>query len=88
MACSWHLPKEICLIILQHHEVDYFYEISGNNEQLALATLKLAEYMVEKEKRLSISSEWGAVKENVLNILGLTSIDFEELEESFSELFS
>jgi hypothetical protein len=44
--------------------------------------------MVEKEKRLSISSEWDAVKENVLNILGLTSIDFEELEESFSELFS
>lgn len=88
VACSWHLPKEICLIILQHHEFDYFSEISGNNEQLALATLKLAEYMVEKEKRLSISSEWDAVKENVLNILGLTSIDFEELEESFSELFS
>jgi HD-like signal output (HDOD) protein len=65
VACSWHLPKEICLIIL-----------------------KLAEYMVEKEKRLKISPEWEAVKESVLDILGLTSVDFEELEDNFSELFN
>lgn len=88
VACSWHLPKEICLIILQHHAENYFSEISGNNEQLALATLKLAEYMVEKEKRLKISPEWEAVKESVLDILGLTSVDFEELEDNFSELFN
>ena len=47
VASSWHLPKEICSLILQHHESDYLSEISGNDEQLAFATLKVAEHMVE-----------------------------------------
>ena len=87
MASSWHLPKEICSLILQHHESDYLSEISGNDEQLAFATLKVAEHMVERVKRHNISPDWEAIKESVLDVLGLTSIDFENLEDDFSELF-
>ena len=87
VASSWHLPKEICSLILQHHESDYLSEISGNDEQLAFATLKVAEHMVERVKRHNISPDWEAIKESVLDVLGLTSIDFENLEDDFSELF-
>lgn len=88
VASSWHLPKEICSLILQHHESDYLSEISGNNEQLSFAILKVAEYLVERAKRLSTSPEWEAIKESALNVLGITSIDFEELEDNFAELFN
>ena len=87
VASSWHLPKEICSLILQHHESDYLSEISGNDEQLAFATLKVAEHMVERVKRHNISPDWEAIKESVLDVLGLTTIDFENLEDDFSELF-
>jgi len=87
VASSWHLPKEICSLILQHHESDYLSEISGNDEQLAFATLKVAEHMVERVKRHNISPDWEAIKESVLDVLALTSIDFENLEDDFSELF-
>lgn len=88
VASSWHLPKEICSLILQHHESDYLSEISGNNEQLSFAILKVAEYLVERVKRLSTSPEWEAIKVSVLNVLGISSIDFEELEDNFAELFN
>ena len=40
VASSWNLPKEICELILRHHEPSYLHHISGNQEQLAFAALK------------------------------------------------
>lgn len=87
VASSWHLPKEICLLILQHHEADYLSKISGSNDQLAFAVLKAAEHLVERVKRYNVSSDWEKVKEEALDVLGLTSIDYNDLEEDFTELF-
>ncbi len=47
----------------------------------------MAEHMVERVKRFKISPDWEVIKESVLDVLGLTSTDFEELEDDFSELF-
>lgn len=87
VASSWNLPKDLCLLILQHHEVDYLSNILGNKEQLVFSVLKAAENLVERIKRHNISPDWIDVKEAALNILGITSIDYDDLEEDFSELF-
>jgi len=87
VASSWNLPKELCSLILQHHEVDYLSDILGNKEQLAFAALKAAENLVERVKRHNVSPDWEEIKEAALDVLGITSIDYDDLEDDFAELF-
>jgi len=87
VASSWHLPKEICAMILQHHELDYLSNISGNKEQVIFATLKAAEDLVERVKRHNVSPDWEEIKEAALDVLGITSIDYEDLEDDLAEFY-
>ena len=87
VASSWHLPKEMCKLILSHHDLTYLSEINGTQEELAYAVLKAAEQMVERVKRHNGSAEWDSIKEDVFNVLGITSIDFDDLEEDYAEMF-
>lgn len=87
VASSWHLPKEICTLILQHHETDYLSKITGNKEQLAFAALKVAEHMVERVKRHNVSPDWEEIKVGALDVLGISAIDYADLEDDFAELF-
>ncbi|MBL4832708.1 MAG: HDOD domain-containing protein [Pseudomonas sp.] len=87
VASSWNLPKELCILILQHHELDYLSEISGNKEQLAFAALKAAENLVERVKRHNISPDWEEIKEAAFDVLGITSLDYDDLEDDFAELY-
>jgi len=87
VASSWHLPKDVCTLILQHHENDYFSVITGDKIQLAFSALKAAENMVERVKRHNTSPDWHLIAEDVLNVLGITAIDYADLEEDFIEIF-
>lgn len=62
-------------------------DISGNKEQLAVAALKAAENLVERVKRHNISPDWEEINERALDVLGITSIDYDDLEDDFAELF-
>ncbi|MBU2892145.1 HDOD domain-containing protein [Colwellia sp. D2M02] len=86
VASSWNLPKELCLLILQHHDIDYLSDILGNQEQLTFAALKAAEHIVERVKRHNISPDWAEIKDAALDVLGITSMDYDDLEEDFAEL--
>lgn len=86
VASSWNLPKNLCSLILRHHELDYLDKISGDTDQLAFAALKIAENMVERIKRHTISPDWEEVKEDALDVLGITQIDYSDLEDEFAEL--
>ena len=46
VASSWRLPKDVCQIILQHHERDYLDKLNGSPEQDLFAILKLAEHVI------------------------------------------
>ena len=54
----------------------------GNKEQLAFAALKAAENLVERVKRHNVSPDWEEIKEAALDILGITSIDYDDLEDA------
>ncbi|MCL9782378.1 HDOD domain-containing protein [Vibrio sp. S4M6] len=88
VASSWHLPKDICEIILEHHNLRYFDTISGSQPQLALATLKMAEHMVESVKRHSVSPDWEEFEVRALDVLGLSTVDFADLEDDFHDVYA
>jgi len=87
VANSWHLPKDICLLILQHHEPDFFTHVTDPNTQLSFAALKAAENLVEKVKRYNSSPDWADVGDAALDILGISPQDYNDLEDDFAELF-
>lgn len=87
VASSWHLPKEICELILRHHEIAFLSKISGNKEQLAFATLKVADNLVERVKRRCDSPDWIQSQRDALNVLGLSISDYEDLKDEYVELF-
>ena len=51
IACSWNIPKDICEIILHHHDIHYLSTQHDEHVQLTFATFKAAENIVEKAKR-------------------------------------
>lgn len=83
---SWHLPKDICQLILQHHDKNYLTPMTGNQEQLAFAALKAAENMAERVKRFKISPDWHLYSEQVLSVLGISEEDYTDLEEDYNEM--
>ncbi len=87
VASSWHLPKEICQLILQHHDENYLQQLDGSQEQLAFSALKAAENMVERVKRFKLAPDWHYLQTDVLNILGISQEDYTDLEEDFNEIF-
>lgn len=88
IASSWHLPKEICEIILQHHNTHFFDTISGCEAQLTLATLKMAENFVEQAKRHNKSPDWQDIELTVSEVLGLSTLDLKDLEDDYYDLYT
>lgn len=86
VAASWNLPKNICDIILRHHDEQYLAEINGSTEQLIFAVLKAAENIVNKNKRHHYSPDWQLFSESVLDVLGISEEDYVDLEDDFAEL--
>lgn len=71
VASSWRLPKDICQIILQHHD-RYFLDRLDNSElQDYYAILKLAEHIVHLKYHQVPSADWDFVQDNVLYTLGI-----------------
>lgn len=87
VASSWNLPSEICQIIMRHHDVDYLNVITGSNEQLVFAILKAAENLVERVKRQSFSPDWEYVQEAVFDVLGISAMDYSDLEDAYASLY-
>jgi len=87
VASSWNLPKELCQMILIHHDNQAIVAASDKQQQLALAVLKAAENLTETAKRYQQSSDWPQVKKEILSILGISEEDYSDLEDDFSELF-
>jgi HD-like signal output (HDOD) protein len=84
IAVSWNLPKDVCNVILHHHEFNFLNKKIGSNEQLGYATLKLAENLVHRNKRFCESPDWRHVKNDVLDILGIEDSELHELEDKYN----
>ena len=86
-ASSWHLPKELCQIILQHHELDFLKQNNEPQARLIYALLMIANNIVSKVRRFTEFPDWEIVKEDVLEIIGFSQEDYDDFENDFFELF-
>lgn len=71
VASSWRLPKDVCQIILQHHERDYLDRLDGSVEQDMFAVLKLAEHITSLKHLDCPSPDWLYLEEAALAILAI-----------------
>lgn len=88
IANSWGLPKDICRIILNHHNKD-FLDIEPDEEtRLLFATLKTAENIVNKVRRFKDTPDWAYVGEDSLGCLHIDQDEYDDIEDDISDMFS
>ncbi|WP_442114388.1 HDOD domain-containing protein [Pseudomonas sp. NUPR-001] len=91
-AKSWRLPEHLSNAIANHHNaLAVFSDDSARNTQLKnlLAILKMAEHICASYRVLgnqSVDHEWNAVGHLVLDYVGLSEYDFENLKQTIREL--
>jgi HD-like signal output (HDOD) protein len=91
-AKSWRLPEHVSNAIANHHNaLAIFQDESGRNAPLKnlLATLKMAEHICSSHRVLgnqAIDHEWNSIGHLILDYVGLSDYDFENLKESIREL--
>lgn len=91
-AKSWRLPEHLGVAIANHHNaLAIFSDDSPHNSQLKnlLSILKMAEHICKSYQVLGNQDddhEWNAVGHLVLDYVGLSGYDFENLKESIREL--
>ena len=91
-AKSWNLPLHLCEAIASHHNaLAIFTEDSSRDAQLKtlLAILKMAEHICASHQVLGNQSddhEWQSIEQLVLEYVGLSEYDFENLRESIRDM--
>lgn len=85
ISTSWHLPKDICHLILCHHD-NRFLDSSVDCEfKIAFATLKAAENVVERTKRFKNALGWEKSEKLFLDVLGISTVDYADIVDDYSE---
>lgn len=74
IASGWKLPRDICQVILNHHEEDFLARNKNHMENLVFATLKIADNMVSSLKRRRTFKAGTTLKKIVSFKLGWTKI--------------
>lgn len=91
-ARSWRLPEHLCEAIANHHNaLSLFEDDTGRDAQLKtlLAILKMAEHICASHRVLGnqeVDHEWDSIQALVLDYVGLSEYDFENLRETLREL--
>ncbi len=84
VASSWRLPKEVCQIILQHHERDFLNIPDGSEDQELYAVLKLSEHLASIKHTECASADWPYVQEKVQRVLQMNDEALELLISEFA----
>lgn len=91
-AKSWNLPLHLCDAIANHHNaLSLFLDDSGRDAQIKtlLAILKMAEHICACHRVLGAQVEdyeWESIERLVLEYVGLSDYDFQNLKDSIREL--
>jgi len=88
IAKAWGLPKEICHIILNHHDKNFLDTEHDEETRLLLATLKTAENIVSKVRRFKDTPDWAHVGESSLECLHIDQDEYDDIEDDISDMFS
>jgi len=76
VATSWRLPKEICQLILAHHERDFLDNPFSRILKFYFSILKMAENIVHQKRFQKDTPDWNFLKEKILTLLVLTEDEY------------
>ncbi len=83
ISVSWHLPKPLCHVILNHHNTHFLEQNNDEQQRMAYAILKCAESAVDYARHQQYSSEWFKIKELCFAELGIVDQDFAIMVEDY-----
>ena len=91
---SWNLPDHLCQVIAEHHNTQRIFsnappEGSSQNKKSLHAILKVAEHICGNYRQfnnLPQDIEWENNSAQILEYLGLTELDIDDLKESFMDM--
>ncbi len=81
LVTSWHLPVDICQLILRHHDLSMLSNITGSNQQLCYSVLKMSENLVNCVLRGDTTKDWDDIEKHVLATLNMSEDDYIDLQE-------
>lgn len=84
VATSWRLPKDICQLILAHHDHQYILSNANRIQKFYYAILKLAENIVHQHKYNRDANDWEVVSESILELLNINQDEYLALVEKIS----
>ena len=93
-AKSWLLPRHLCEAIASHHNARQIFLEEGSKDAALknqLAVLKMAEHICQAYRTLgnqSVDHEWNLVGDSILEYIGLSEYDFENLEATCREMMT
>lgn len=85
VASSWRLPRDICQIILCHHDRTELEKLNGNAHQFYFAVLKMAENIVHSQKYFRDSTDWAYVKDSIFTLLDIDEDFYQDIAEDSLE---
>ena len=86
VASSWRLPKDVCQIILQHHDRNFLNELNGSPGQDLFAVLKLSEHLVSLKHSDYGSTDWPYVAAKVAELLTIDEGALQSLITEFTQI--
>lgn len=84
VATSWRLPKDICQLILAHHDHQYVLSSANRVQKFYYGILKLAENIVHLNKHNRDANDWTILEETILKLLNIAPQEYEKLKETIS----
>ena len=87
IANAWGLPRNICKVILNHHDGEFLDLERDEQTRLIYATLKVAENMVNRVRRLKDTADWADLGKDAMEILQIDKEDFDDLLEDLEQMF-
>lgn len=86
VASSWRLPKDLCQLILSHHDRNYLNILTNKPSQYYFAILKMAENIVHNHKHFRNCADWIYVKDSILTLLDIDEDNYQDMLEDCTEL--
>ncbi|MFQ3193309.1 MAG: HD-like signal output (HDOD) protein [Colwellia sp.] len=78
VASSWRLPKDICTLILVHHDRDFLKMKNSRTQEIYYAILKLAENLVHNHRHSQNSADWPYVQEMIFTLLDIDEDNYQD----------
>lgn len=86
LANSWNLPRPLCNLVLQHHEIDFLDRDESDSDKIQYSILKMAENIVGFNKNNRAIPEWTTIKEGVFDYLAIDESIYSDMADDILQM--